>query len=188
MTHVTSRPLRRFRRRLLLPPGWLVLSFLLLLGCLLLRAQEQRLRPANVLQLTMPQRPRRQRADEQAQAAFSIYAVRQQVGSIRHWSRLHFTGHRFSDSLTAQQLGPVLGSLQASLDRRRGLLIYLAPATPYKYLVRVLDALNQHDVKRYALDNYRSPTVLYVPGPRFVPRPTYSPGDDLLPRIQPLAL
>ncbi|MGI4736024.1 MAG: hypothetical protein ACRYG7_12685 [Janthinobacterium lividum] len=45
---------RRHYRRLLLPPGWVALGFLLLLGCLALLSHRQQLRLENVLQLTMP--------------------------------------------------------------------------------------------------------------------------------------
>jgi len=48
------RSSRRFRRPLLLPPGWVALGFLLLIGCLLLQAHWRQLRLVNVVQLTMP--------------------------------------------------------------------------------------------------------------------------------------
>ena len=45
---------RRHRRRLLLPPGWVALAGLLLLGCLALRPWQERLKRQVVLELTMP--------------------------------------------------------------------------------------------------------------------------------------
>lgn len=154
---------RRFRRRLLLPSGWVALGSLLWLGCLVLGTHWRRLRQENVLQLTMPSMRRNPAYKSYYTMQFTVQSARQDIYRIQHWRKLKFTG-RGSDSLVASRVAAALVALDNKTQPSQGLAILFSSSTHYRYLVAVLDLLNQHNVKRYMLDDYQVPTTLYVLG------------------------
>lgn len=168
------RPPRRSHRRLLLPPGWVALGFLLQLGCVALGTHWRQLQVMNVVQVTMPALHPASGEYYPCQIRFTLQYARQQVRQIPYWQTLVFTG-RSTDSLVARQVRPAVISLKNSLQQRRGLAIRLAPATRYKHLVFVLDLLAQQDIKKYYFDNHQVPFVVYALSNRFLPNGPCAP-------------
>jgi len=88
---------RRVRRRLLLPPGWVALGFLLLLGCQALRPWQRQLRPMRVMTLTMPAL----RISELAPWNKFVYQLPRQLNLLRPWHDVEFQGNELLNFLNA---------------------------------------------------------------------------------------
>lgn len=82
---------RRQYRCLLLPPGWLALGFLLLLGCQALLTHERQLHLSNVMQLTMP--PLKPEKSNSCLIETSVYESVTNLNVLRPWHNADFTGN-----------------------------------------------------------------------------------------------
>ena len=175
---------RRVRRRLLLPPGWVALGFFLLLSCWTLLSSGRQLRLDSVMQITLPALKVKDKECEICRQN-TLRGFRQVLSQVSFWHTITFSG-RASDSIVAKRVPEALDALERSLQQRRGLAIRLAPGTRYNYLIYVLDLLHQHDTKRYVLDFYSQPNVLYIVSPHFMIRQPAS--RNLLPPVQTIIL
>lgn len=171
---------RRFRRRLLLPPGWVALGSLLLLGCLLLRAQERRLRPANIVQLNLPRyHPTVQqlafyRLGSDGRAEYSPFTdtggaqATAHLAQLRPWRSFALRGQPTADSLQLLAAETAVQTIQADTSHAGGIRVRLSAGVTYRKLIALLDMVNRRQVSRYWLDTRRRPTTLYIITPKYI--------------------
>ena len=145
---------RRHRRQLLLPPGLLALAGLLWLGSMALGSHPRQLKLRNVMQLTLPPRP-----DSDflwgGVPHYGPYLRYSQLATFRTWHTVEFGQSRAADSAASRRLAATVRTLSRgwesnpSLD---GLRVYFGPQARYSSLVRVLDLMEQYNVRKYFLD------------------------------------
>ncbi|MVN74896.1 hypothetical protein GO988_01000 [Hymenobacter sp. HMF4947] len=168
----------RFRRRLLLPPGWLSLGFLLLLGCLELRTQWRQLRLANMVQLTMPAlKPDTtglasyKRFSGSTETPFNTpYQSVSKLDELRPWRTVEYGGNPLADFFSASTIEASLVAMQADSTYASGLRIRLRASATYKDLVKMLDMMLVANQKRYWLDTRHKPIILYAITNKELPR------------------
>jgi hypothetical protein len=175
---------RRFRRPLLLPPGWVALGFLLLLGCLVLRTHWRQLRPVNVVQITMPPLKLdtamitfyREHRIKQGIAEYNIYTeagaknALVKINRMRPWHTVNFGGQPLADFFNAQVIESTIYAINADLSHAGGVRIRFRAGTTYANLVKVLDIMNYTNQKRYWFDNRQQPTTFYAITNKELPR------------------
>lgn len=154
---------RRVRRRLLLPPGWVALGFLLLLGCQLLQQWERKLRQMSVLQLTMPKLKLTPADSENYDKEYRIvYKPLAELNKLRPWHNTDFRGSRLLDFLNANATESSIKRIIADTSQAGGMRIRFWPGATYANLVSVLDVMNYTGQKKYWLDIRHYPTTLYA--------------------------
>lgn len=159
-------PPRRFRRPLLLPPGWLALEFLVLLSCLSLVPHWRQLRLPNVLQVTMPRlqpTPEEWRLYNKGMPYKSA-----ELASLRPWHTVDFTGQPLHDFLATATIEKNIASIKADSSHASGVRL-LAGAT-YASVVKALDIMNYSDQKKYWLAIRQRPVTLYAITSKELPR------------------
>ena len=158
---------RRVRRRLLLPPGWVALGFLLLLGCWQLRFWERQLRQVRVLQLTMPAlKPKKselQLFGRKFEKEYKImYMSPTQLSAFRNWYDTELKGNEINDFLNAATTESAVRKIIADINHANGVRIRFLPGATYANLVEALTIMNRTDQKKYWLDIRHQPTTLYA--------------------------
>ena len=164
---------RRYRRRLLLPPGLVALAGLLLLGCLALRPWQERLKQRSVIELTMPPRPISDLVRPNVQEmGFTDCIWPQENGPepryslmphYRRWFTLTLGQNRQADSLAMRKLKALLHRAGKRPNwGSSGLRIFFSPKTHYSSVVEVLGLMNQFCVGQYFLDIYHMPVTFYA--------------------------
>jgi len=165
---------RRYRRRLLLPPGFLALTGLLLLGCLALESRlEESRRPITAMELAVLPRTR-SNSDliwpPLSELDNCVWPKKNEpmlrysnLSHYRNWSTLEFSQGQNSDTLTIHQLKKILQELHPSGNwRNNGLRIYFGPHAHYDTLVTVLDLLGRYK-SQYFSDFRFTPVTRLVP-------------------------
>ncbi|RZJ90093.1 MAG: hypothetical protein EOO60_09330 [Hymenobacter sp.] len=155
--------LRRVRRRLLLPPGWVALGFLLLLGCQALRPWQGQLRQWTMIQLTMPPLTISSFAGEKP----GLYArvtnqSRWQLNRFRPWYDIKFKGQALPDSQSAAATEAAIRKIIADTKYAGGVRVRFLPGATYANLVRVLDIMKYTGQRKYWLDTRYQPVTLYA--------------------------
>ena len=156
---------RRMRRRLLLPPGWVALGFLLLLGCQALQPWAGQLKQWNVMQITMPRMSIRLKPEEgqQYKKDYSMpYMALPELNKIRPWHDAEFKGELLSDFFNAATTESAIRKIIADTSHAGGVRIRFLPGATYANLVKVLDIMNYTNQKKYFLDIHHRPTTLYT--------------------------
>lgn len=151
---------RRYRRKLLLPPGLLALGFLLLLGCMRI-APDSRLKPYGVIQLNMPALFPEQSVPSYMKE-WLPYQSQNYIDKFRDWDVVQLTGNLLHDSLSLIQAETLITDYQHDTLHARGLRIQLYSKTRYTSLVRAIDLMYIHNMKKFWLDIQHHPTTLYV--------------------------
>ncbi len=154
---------RRVRRRLLLPPGWVALGFVLLLGCQALRPWERQVRLWNVLQVTMLKR----KLEPSDLKAFGKeyrlpYKSAIELNRARPWHTIEFSGNALADSLSAVTTETAIRTILTDIDCAGGVRVRFLPGATYANLVKVLNIMSYTGQKRYWLDIRHKPTTLYA--------------------------
>jgi hypothetical protein len=167
---------RRVRRRLLLPPGWVALGLLLLLGCRALQPWQHQLKLWNVIKLTMPplrgnasymhfleQHPLHKLKEEYNPytTAWSPNAAAM-LRKMRPWHDIEFGGNDFPDFLSANATESAIRQIIADTSHAGGVRVRFLPGTTYTNLVKVLDIMKYTGQKKYWLDIRHQPTTLYA--------------------------
>jgi hypothetical protein len=183
---------RRFRRPLLLPPGWVALGFLLLLGCLLLQTHWRQLRRHNALQITMPPL----RADTALATFYRVHRIKRdtaeynpftdvsdknalaKINRMRPWHTIDFGGQPLIDFFSAPIIESSVRAINADSSHAGGVRIRFRAGTTYANLVKVLDIMNYTGQKKYWLDNRYRPTTFYIITDR--PLPVSSQPADIV--------
>lgn len=177
-------PPQRFRRPLLLQPGWLALGCLLLLGTLLLQKHWQQLRLVNALQITMPplkanasliafyrERNRgRNTADYNPYTDVGDKNALAKIDRMRPWHTIDFGGQPLADFFNAQAIESIVRLIIADSGHASGVRIRFRANTTYANLVRVLDIINYTGQKKYWLDNRLRPATLYAITDKVMPK------------------
>jgi len=167
---------RRVRRRLLLPPGWVALSFLLLLGCQALRPWENQLKQRSVLQLTMPPlkadasylhflEKHRQYPSSIAYNPYVNSRSKEVAGvlqTMRPWHDVEFRGICLSDFLSAATAEAATRHIIADTSHAGGVRVRFLPGATYANLIKVLDIMSYTNQKKYWLDIRQYPVTLYA--------------------------
>jgi hypothetical protein len=150
---------RRRQRRLLLPPGWLALGFLLLLGCLALLTHERQLKQPTVIQLTMPPlKPDKSDIWLTAPA----YKPVDKLNVLRPWHDTDFVGTPLNDFVNAKATQIAIRAINADSSHAGGVRIRLQQGATYGNLVNALDIMNIENQKKYWLDIRHQPITLYA--------------------------
>jgi hypothetical protein len=147
---------RRVHRRLLLPPGWAALGFLLLLGCQALR--QRAIRQWNVLQVTMPAL----RIDKSASWSTVVYQPPAQLASFRRWHDVKFTGESLADFWSVAAAESATRQLIADTIHAGGVRIHFLAGSTYANLIKALDIMLYTDQKKYWLDIRHQQLTLYA--------------------------
>jgi hypothetical protein len=195
---------RRVRRRLLLPPGWVALGFLLLLGCQALQPWERQLKQWSVMQLTMPPlkvdtsytRFLREYRTSKHKNELDIYATplpiipASALQKMRPWHTVNFYGNRLADFFSAATTESAVRKIIADTANAGGVRIRFQSGAIYANLVTVLDIMSYVNQKKYFLDIHHRPITLYAitnrPS-RTKPVVSFSCGTRYLELREPLA-
>jgi hypothetical protein len=167
---------RRVHRRLLLPPGWVALGFLLLLGCQALQPWHGQLKLWNVLQVTMPPlkantsylRFLKSLPASKIRNKFDPYATplptisTSVLQNLRPWHTVEFSGHRVADFLSEAAVESATRKIIADTGHAGGVRVRFRPGATYANLVSVLDIMLYTDQKKYFLDIHHQPVTLYA--------------------------
>ncbi len=154
---------RRVRRRLLLPPGWVALGFLLLLGCQALRPWAGQLKRWNVLQITMPKMKLTPEDLKAYGSAYQLpYKTIAELNEARPWHNVEFEGEPLSDFLSAATTESAIRKIITDTSHAGGVRVRFLPGATYANLVRVLDIMLYTDQKKYWLDVHHEPITLYA--------------------------
>jgi len=150
---------RRCRRRLLLPPGWVALGFLLLLGCQALQPWQGQLRFWNMLQVTMPAR--------KPVAGMSwndvVYRSPRQLNHFRAWHEVKLVGQALPDFFSLNELETATRAIQTDTSHVGGVRVRFGPGATYANLVQVLDCMLCTGQPKYWWDiRYRSTTFYAI--------------------------
>lgn len=176
---------RRHTRRLLLPPGWVALGFLLLLGCQLLLAHWRQMQVTTVLQLQMP-------VLERVAATYPVGNIMRKFSNTlsrikreTNWHTVYFDGDKLSQFMNDAEVAKAMSSIAADNTHARGVRIYFRPGTTYGNLVSLLDLINRLGHQRYWFDVEHQPTTFYAVNSQAL-RPIREEG--LTPRYVPLCM
>jgi hypothetical protein len=166
---------RRCHRRLLLPPGWLALGFLLLLGCWALLTHRRQILPKNILQLSMP--PLKSNGVKESisicgdttKSFYFSYAGLQAQATAEvngRWHDLVLRGNP-TDSLKLLDAVAAIRAMKADTSHAGGMRIHFYPGVAYRNLVCLVDSVNNLRLRFFWLDIRLSPAVFYaiVPAP-----------------------
>jgi hypothetical protein len=149
---------RRRQRRLLLPPGWVALGFLLLLGCLALLTHERQLRLPNVMQMTMPPLY----SSKANSWVVPVYGTVAELNRLRPWHDADFVGAPLNDFVNAEATQIAIRAINADSSHAGGVRIRFQPQATYGNLVDALDVMNIENQKKYWLDIRHQPITLYA--------------------------
>ena len=140
---------RRVRRRLLLPPGWVALGFLLLLGCQALQPWAGQLKVWNVMQITM--------LPLQGERSLPV-----EINKFRNWHDITFNGNQRSDFFNAAATEAAIRKINADSSHDGGVRVRFNSGSTYANLVRVLDIMSYTGQEKYGLDIRYQPATLYA--------------------------
>ncbi len=153
---------RRYSRRLLLPPGWVALGFLLLLGCQALLAHRRQLRQYGAIQLTMPV-PEKMAVKYPTYYGIALFpSLWSRIKRETRWDNINLNGGKLNDFVNDVVTANAVQAVRIDTAHARGVRIYFRPGTTYRNLVSVLDLMNRLEHPRYWLDIEHSHTVFYV--------------------------
>jgi hypothetical protein len=155
---------RRRQRRLLLPPGWVALGFLLLLGCLALLTHRQQLQFKIILQLTMPLS--KKKVEEQHRAGTPYYQLFSNpidsLSPATRWYDANLNGEALNDFVNVAAVRTVVSAIKADTSRARGARIYFRQGATYSSLVSLLDLMNRLKYRYYWFDIEHRPAIFYI--------------------------
>jgi hypothetical protein len=155
--------LRRHYRRLFLPPGWVALGFLLLLGCQALLTHE-RLLPGNSIRLTMPYTEAQARERHQKGMPYSMmfYMPLSYIKARQNWHTAQFTGEPINDFINAELIETAVRTMQADTIHAGSVRVYFHRGTSYAKLVYLLDMMNRLNQREYWFDIEHQPATFYI--------------------------
>jgi hypothetical protein len=155
---------RRHSRRLLLPPGWVALGFLLLLGCQALLAHRRQLRQESMLQLTMPYTEAQAKKRHQEGVSYSVmfYMPLSYVSTRRNWHTAQLIGKPMNDFINIELVEKAVRTIQADTSHVGSVRVYLHPGASYASLVYLLDMMNRLNQREYWFDIEHQPATFYI--------------------------
>jgi len=167
---------RRVHRRLILPPGWIALAFLLLLGCQALQQWGRQLKNWNVLQVTMPPlkvdtsyvHSLKENTQQVIRNEFNLYVTplstvgASMLQKMRPWHSVEFNGNSLTTFLSAAATESAIQKIIVDTSHAGGVRVRFLPGATYANLVRVLDIMSYTNQKKYFLDIWHQPATLYA--------------------------
>jgi hypothetical protein len=167
---------RRHSRRLLLPPGWVALGFLLLLGCQVLLAHRRQMQVPNVIQLQMPELKSTvstvNLGDSTLRFDFSYDSRRARAAAdtSRRWHDFTLNGSA-TDSVTMFSALDAIETIRADTVHAGAVRVRFKAGTTYKALVHLLDIIEIDFNKRpgkgdYWFDVRRQAGIFYIITPK----------------------
>ncbi|MGI4874697.1 MAG: hypothetical protein ACRYFX_26375 [Janthinobacterium lividum] len=178
------KPPRRFRRHLLLPPGWLALGGLLWLGCMVLGTHWRQLRQERVVRLTMPVYLWPLLKNDSFQVAFLrqdsarlaacgmldyspfMYPDDKQAATklarMRPWRNFYLTANHLLNVERLVAVRTAVRDIQADSSRAGGVRVAFGKQVPYAELVALLDMMNQLKQHKYWFDIRYQPAAFYA--------------------------
>jgi hypothetical protein len=155
---------RRHYRRLLLPPGWVALGSLLLLGCQVLLTHRRQLLPKAVLQLAMPVLEK-VAAKQQRKGNSTGYLFSNPLASIKtatHWQDAALIGRPAKDSVSEAAIEAMVTAMQADNGHARGVRVRLSTGATYSNLVSLLAMMNRLNQPKYWFAIEHQPLTFYA--------------------------
>ncbi|MDJ0364692.1 hypothetical protein QMK33_05965 [Hymenobacter sp. H14-R3] len=156
---------RRVRRRLLLPPGWVALGFLLLLGCQALRQWQAQLKQWRFIPITVPARLINQLYTWNA----IVYQPVSKLNTLRPWHDITFKGRELPDFFSAAATESAIRQVMADSGHAGGVRVRFWPGATYANLVKVLNIMNYTNQKKHWLDIRQQPLTLYAITDKLLP-------------------
>jgi len=161
---------RRHSRRLLLPPGWVALGFLLLLGCQALLAHRRQFQQYAVMQLTMPAiKPDTAMARFMTKDYDMPYRPLSELDAARKWRTVDYWGRFLTDADNGQYIKAAVQIIKADSAHDGGVRICFHEHATYANLVEVLGIMDICKQPRYFLDIRYQPITLYAITNKYVP-------------------
>ena len=155
--------LRRHSRRLLLPPGWVALGFLLLLGCQALLAHRQQVQGERAIQLRMPPLKPVERIERNIRQDASLpYLSERELDHARPWRTIDFTGKPLNDFMNTATIDVALQTMNADTSQAGGVRIRFRASATYSNLIEALDLVKLNGQQKYFLDIRHNPVTLYA--------------------------
>ncbi|WP_157541406.1 hypothetical protein [Hymenobacter aerophilus] len=151
------------RRRLLLPPGLLALTWLLWLSCVAL-PQVRGVRVQHVMEVNfLPLQPNSDiLADYIVEGPSLPYSSSAIIAAFRPWQVFAVTGNLFEDYFALRNAQAVFHHLEVDPNHDRGLQVRIGQEASYSSLVQVLDWCNVYGMKKYWVDLRHELTTFYT--------------------------
>jgi len=155
---------RRHSRRLLLPPGWVALGFLLLLGCQVLLAHRRQLQLYSVMQLNMPllEKLAEEKRKKGGPDSYIFSKPLANIKTTTHWRNASFIVKPRRDSVNEAIIKSAVLAIQADEDHARGVRIRFGRGATYSSLMNLLDMMLRLNQPMYWLDIEHRPTTFYI--------------------------
>ncbi|SFQ53501.1 hypothetical protein [Hymenobacter arizonensis] len=151
---------RRYRRKLLFPPGLLALAGLLWLGCLTVNLWQGKLSRKMIMQLVLLPKhlPLNQCNNYDAPQLMSVTELQ----AFRTWREASFLGNPVTDAREQERTIGLIQAMMADSAQDGGVRIRFASTARFKDLVFALDLMNREKVQKYRLDIHHGPVTLYA--------------------------
>ncbi|MBO2011728.1 hypothetical protein [Hymenobacter negativus] len=151
---------RRYRRKLLFPPGLLALAGLLWLGCVAVGSWREQLKPRYAISITTPVRLIHH--DSQFPTIQFELPNPDSVCESCNWHNASFTGNPIADKHEQALVVKYVRNIIADTMHAGGIRIRFTPTAHYASLVFILNLMNEKAVKKCWLDITRKPVTYYV--------------------------
>lgn len=157
---------RRHSRRLLLPPGWVALGFLLLLGCRVLLTHRRQLLPQRIIELGMPFLSKAEISppltDLSALERLRLYNPLAALKPTIRWHYVSFTGNPLIDSLSRVSLNKIAPLIRANVGGAEGLQVRFYKGATYDNMIYLLDLMHQLRQNDYWFANHGQTSTFYM--------------------------
>lgn len=155
--------LRRHSRRLLLPPGWVALGFLLLLGCQALLTHERQFRLTNIMYMTLPPLKQDTTWSKGGGKDYRMpYLSLSELDTIRYWYTIDYSGAELTDFTNDSLIKSAVRVMNADTNYVRGVRIRFHQHATYANLIEALDVMSICNQRWYFLDVRYSCATLYA--------------------------
>lgn len=163
---------RRHSRRLLLPPGWVALGFLLLLGYQALLAHRRQMLQERVLSLVMPFYSEKQANKYKTLEHYGIGAYKPLASllSAPHWRIINLAGKPLNDFFATAATETAVQALKNDTSSA-GIHVAFTVGATYCNLVQLLNVMQRQKDEKYWLDIHENTPVLYSIGKAIKSKP-----------------
>ncbi len=153
---------RRHSRRLLLPPGWVALGFLLLLGCQALLAHRRQISVYHKLELAMPIPENMAAKTYHAPYVKAFTKPLADIKPATRWNIINLNGRKLHDFVNSALIATAMQGIDADATQAAGVKICFQTGATYGNVVAMLDLMNRLSYPRYWLDIEHQPTAFYA--------------------------
>jgi hypothetical protein len=130
---------RRHSRHMLLPPGWVALGFLLLLGCQVLLAHRRQMRQERMIELWMPFLSKAEISppltDLSALERLRLYNPMAALKPSIRWHYVSFTGNPLNDSSSRVALNKIVLLIRANIGGAEGVQVRFGAGATYDSMI-----------------------------------------------------